>query len=64
MKWNWQKPDWPDFSYKSELLERSEQDFLHGSGLLFGAYEHLDWGDRDKLKIEIISNEALKKMDR
>ncbi len=60
MKWNWQKPDWPDFRYKSEALERREQEFLHSSGLLFGAYKHLDWEDRDKLKIEIISNEALK----
>lgn len=39
---------------------RREQDFLHGSGLLFGAYKHLDWENKDKLKIEIISNEALK----
>lgn len=60
MKWNWQKPDWPDFSYKPEVLERREQNFLHGSGLFFGAYKHLNWEDRDKFKIEIINKEALK----
>ena len=25
MKWNWQQPDWPNFSYKSDLLAQLEQ---------------------------------------
>lgn len=60
MKWNWQKPDWPNFTYKTDDLERAEQDLLHSSGVLFGAYKHLAGEDRDRLKVELISSEALK----
>ena len=60
MKWNWQKPDWPNFTYKTDVLERSEQGLLHGSGVLFGACKHLGSEDRDRLKVELISSEALK----
>ena len=60
MKWNWQQPDWPNFTYKTDDLERAEQDLLHGSGMLFGAYKHLTGEDRDRLKVELISSEALK----
>ncbi len=60
MRWNWQRPEWPDFTYKRELLEDSEHDFLRGTGLLFGAYRHLDEPERDRLRVEIIGDEALK----
>ncbi len=60
MKWNWQQPEWPDFTYESQLLESLENDFLHGTGLFFGAYRHLDGQERDWLKVEIIGDEALK----
>ena len=60
MRWNWQRPEWPDFTYEPKLLEGSEHDFLRGTGLLFGAYKHLDEGERDRLRVEIIGDEALK----
>ncbi|MCY3624931.1 MAG: Fic family protein [Candidatus Dadabacteria bacterium] len=60
MRWNWQRPEWPDFTYEPELLEGSEHDFLRGTGLLFGAYMHLDEQERDLLRVEIIGDEALK----
>ena len=60
MRWNWQRPEWPDFTYNRELLEDSEHDFLRGTGLLFGAYRHLDEPERDRLRVEIIGDEALK----
>ncbi len=60
MRWNWQQPEWPDFTYKREFLESSEHDFLRGTGLLFGAYKHLDERERNRLRVEIISDEALK----
>ena len=56
--WNWQKDDWPNFTYQSKKLKDLEQKFLHNSGVLFGAYKHLD--NQNHLKIEIISQEALK----
>ncbi len=60
MRWNWQRPEWPDFTWEPELLEGSEHDFLRGTGLLFGAYGHLDEHERDRIRVEIIGEEALK----
>ncbi len=60
MKWNWQHPEWPDFSYEPKLLESLEHDFLHGTGLFFGAFRHLDEQERGWLRVEIIGDEALK----
>ncbi len=60
MRWNWQRPEWPDFTYERELIEGSEHDFLRGTGLLFGAYRHLDERERNLLRVEIIGDEALK----
>lgn len=60
MGWNWQQPDWPDFRYHAASLEPLEKRFLFHSGEFIGAYKHVGQGDRDMLKIEIISDEALK----
>ncbi|WP_333877091.1 Fic family protein [Methylobacter sp.] len=60
MIWNWQQPDWPYFSYDKSLLDESEKQFLLGSGLVFGAFKHLNEGDKQQLTVELISNEALK----
>ena len=60
MHWNWQQPEWPNFTYEPQFLEGLEHDFLHGTGLFFGACRHLDEKERDWLKIEIIGEEALK----
>jgi Fic family protein len=58
--WNWQQKDWPKFSYNKEALSSKEQEFLHNAGILFGAYKHLSKENREFLKVELISNEALK----
>ena len=60
MKWNWQQKDWPSFSYDTTKLLELEQQLLHQSGILFGAYKHLTSEDKEWLKVELISNEALK----
>ena len=59
MIWNWQKPDWPEFSWNQARLRRAEEAFLVGSGVLVGAVRHLDGGTRQQLTIELISTEAL-----
>jgi hypothetical protein len=41
MMWNWQQPDWPDFSYDPSRIEESEKRLLLGAGLRFGAFKHL-----------------------
>jgi hypothetical protein len=37
MIWNWQQPDWPDFSYDQSQIDDFEKRLLLGAGLLFGA---------------------------
>jgi len=60
MPWNWERPSWPKFIYESEALEPLERKFLLGSGEFIGAFKHIGPDDRDTLKIELISDEALK----
>jgi Fic family protein len=60
MTWIWQNEDWGNFTYNSSRLDELEKQFLHESGLMFGAFTYLDENEKDRLRIEIISNEALK----
>src|SRR6266487_4042071 len=60
MNWNWEKPDWPNFTYNSMALEPLEKQFLLQSGQFIGAFKHIGAGDQDTLKIELISDEAVK----
>src|SRR5262245_31731834 len=60
MTWNWEKPDWPNFMYDSKALEPLEQQFLRQSGEFVGAYKHIGADDQETLKIELISEEAVK----
>ncbi len=60
MNWNWQKPDWPDFTYNEHALKEQEEKFLLQSGEFIGAFRHIGADEQDALKIELISDEALK----
>jgi Fic family protein len=60
MAWNWEKPGWPDFTYDSGVLESLEKQFLLQSGEFVGARKHIGPDDRETLKIELISDEAVK----
>jgi Fic family protein len=60
MEWNWQRPDWPQFSYDAAALAPLERQFLLHSGEFIGAFRHVSDHDRDMLKIELIGDEALK----
>jgi len=60
MLWNWQQDRWPRFSYRSSEMEEMEREFLKRSGMLFGAYLHIDSVDKNQLTVELLSNEALK----
>ena len=60
MVWNWQRSGWPEFTYDSAVLEPLESQFLLRSGEFIGAFKHIGPDDRDILKIELISDEALK----
>lgn len=60
MKWNWQKDEWPEFRYDATVLASMESEFLTSSGVLLGACKHLDEEQFDTLRVELVSEEALK----
>lgn len=60
MKWNWEQPGWPEFSYDLAAMEPLERQFLLHSGEFIGACKHISVADQDRLKIELISDEAVK----
>ncbi|MDE2463848.1 MAG: Fic family protein [Alphaproteobacteria bacterium] len=59
MIWNWQRPEWPEFTWNPDLLRRAEEQFLLGGGMFAGAFAHLGPEDKDQLVIEALSTEAL-----
>jgi Fic family protein len=59
MKWNWQQPDWPQFSWKPHLLDKAENLFLLKAGEFAGTLKHLSPEDHDQLTVESLSTEAL-----
>lgn len=59
MTWNWQQPDWPDFTWNRDRLAAAEKEFLLGSGVFLGAVKHLGDDDRNQLTVEAMSTEAL-----
>lgn len=60
MNWNWRHPDWPNWQFDSAQLADLERQFLLGSGRLMGAWQHLTEMDKDQIKIDLLSNEAMK----
>jgi Fic family protein len=60
MAWNWEQPNWPNFVYESKALQPLEQQFLLQSGEFIGACKHIGPDDQETLKIELISDEAVK----
>lgn len=58
--WNWQRNDWPNFSYDSAVLEEFEAKFLEKAGENLGAFKHVSEEEKTQLRIDWISEEALK----
>src|SRR5215469_12989030 len=59
MMWNWQRADWPTFTWKTSRLAAAEQQFLVAGGTFVGAIKHLGEEDRNQLTVETISIEAV-----
>jgi Fic family protein len=59
MTWNWQLPDWPDFTWDKVRLALAEQQFLVGGGVLLGTVKHLGEEERNQLTVEAMSTEAV-----
>jgi len=60
MLWNWKHKDWPTFSYDASQMSEYERQFLHKAGVMLGSLKHVKDADSERLKIELISDEALK----
>jgi len=59
-QWNWQKDDWPRFTYDNSKIEKLERDYSKQSGFSLGIARHLSNEDQNDLIVELVSNEALK----
>ncbi|MEP1520379.1 Fic family protein [Ascidiaceihabitans sp.] len=57
--WLWQLPEWPQFNWERQALAPLEAQFLARSGQLVGASQHLAENDRETLRIDWLSNEAM-----
>jgi Fic family protein len=60
MAWNWQQPGWPNLLYDSGDLAPLEQQFLLQSGEFVGACKHIGPDDQETLRIDLLSEEAVK----
>ena len=60
MRWNWTQPSWPNFRYDSAAVESHERRFLLSSGEILGAVRHVTGEERDRLRIELLSEEAMR----
>ena len=60
MPWNWQIKDWPDFRYDASTIAPFEESFLLSSGEILGAVHHVSPSERDQLRIDLLSDEAMK----
>jgi Fic family protein len=59
MTWNWQRSDWPRFTWDAARLRKAEERFLLGAGVFAGTVKHLGTADHDQLTVETISAEAV-----
>lgn len=59
MQWNWQQPDWPDFTWDAARLAAAEQQFLLRSGVFIGTVRHLNAEDKEQITVDFLSSDAL-----
>ncbi|TWT44963.1 Adenosine monophosphate-protein transferase SoFic [Phycisphaerae bacterium RAS1] len=59
MRWNWQRPSWPNFEWNEARLTKAEERFLLGGGQFLGTIKHLAAPDRDQIVVEAMSDEAV-----
>jgi len=59
MHWNWQDPDWPNFTWAGDRLAKAEALFLEGAGVVVGASKFFSAEARQDIGVEILSGEAI-----
>lgn len=60
MTWNWTQEGWPHFRYDASAVEALERRFLLSSGEILGAIRHVTPQERVLIRIELLSEEAVK----
>ena len=58
--WNWQLPDWPEFSFDPDAMKNLEAEFLRQAGAVGGAFLHFGSFEKERIKVELRSQEAMK----
>jgi Fic family protein len=58
MFWNWEKPDWPDFTWKDARFTAAEERFRTGGGVFLGSIRHIVGQERRLLLVEAMSTES------
>lgn len=59
MRWNWELPDWPQFSYDSRRISQEERQFLLGVGSAFAFLKNIGQQEYSQYVVEILSLEGL-----
>ncbi len=57
-KWNWQRPDWPHFSWDMSALLHAETLFSESVGMVVGGFESLEPTEQDDMVVELMTSEA------
>jgi Fic family protein len=58
MLWNWEKPDWPDFTWKEGRFATAEERFRTGGGVFLGSIRHIVGQERRLLLVDAMSTES------
>jgi Fic family protein len=58
MTWNWQLPNWPEFTWRKSPLSGVEGQFLLNGGVVIGRLDALAEVDGSQVALEILVNEA------
>tara|TARA_R110002096_G_scaffold307450_1_gene502175 strand:- start:524 stop:1630 length:1107 start_codon:yes stop_codon:yes gene_type:complete len=59
MKWIWERPNWPNFTFDASVFLHLEREFHRNTGLILGALSSVSNNDAAELKVTLLSNEAL-----
>ena len=60
MQWNWELREWPEFRYEAQALTLLEARFLQKAGEISGVFFHVAEEEQLRLRIEFLSEEALR----
>ncbi|MFD2935333.1 Fic family protein [Spirosoma flavum] len=59
MKWIWQLPNWPQFTFDTSKFTHFEREFHRNTGVIIGSLTAVSADEVNELRITLLSNEAL-----